>query len=110
MRYIFEHNQTSQTSATDTQLNTIFGVGTWQQLPNPPADMAYPEWNDTDKKWQNNDLRPYTEKRRGAYPQIAEQLDMLWHALNNGTDLKQSEFYKQIQTIKNKYQKPNTPQ
>ena len=33
MRYIFEHNQTSKTSATDTQLNAIFGVGTWQQLP-----------------------------------------------------------------------------
>lgn len=101
MRYIFEHNQTSQTSATDTQLNTIFGVGTWQQLPNPPADMKYPEWNDTDKKWENSDLRPYTEKRREAYPPIPEQLDMLYHDKANNTDT----WQRTITAVKTKYPK-----
>ena len=101
-RYIKDNTNTiSSTFATDTELNHIFGVGTWQQLPNPPADMAYPEWNDTDKKWENNDLRPYTEKRRGAYPPIQEQLDMLYHDKVNSTDTWQNT----ITAVKTKYPK-----
>ena len=43
----------------------------------------------------NNSLS-YGEKRQGAYPLIAEQLDMLWHAIDSGTLDKTSDFYKKL--------------
>lgn len=103
MLYIFENGIVSNTSATDTQLNHMFGVGNWQKLPNPPANMEYPHWNDTDKKWQNNDPRTYAEKRRSAYPEIAEQLDMLYHDKVNSTN----KWQQTITAVKNKYPKDN---
>lgn len=100
-RYIYSNNQTSTTTATDTQLNTIFGVGNWQQLPNPPSNFIYSEWNDTDKKWVHTDLRTYSEKRQAEYPPIGDQLDMIYHDKVNGTHNWQTT----IAAVKNKYPK-----
>jgi len=47
----------------------------------------------------------YGEKRRASYPQIAEQLDMLWHALDSGTLNKDSDFYTKLKAVKDKYPK-----
>ena len=48
----------------------------------------------------------YTELRQAEYPSIRDQLDMLWHAVDSGEDLKQSLFYTRIKAIKDKHPKP----
>lgn len=47
----------------------------------------------------------YAYNRIKEYPDGYEQLDMLWHAINNGTDLKKSEWFQSIKDIKEKYPK-----
>ena len=41
----------------------------------------------------------YAEQRRNAYPQIGDQLDMLWHTMDKDNEL-QHKFYDFYQTIK----------
>ena len=49
----------------------------------------------------------YAEQRRNAYPAIGDQLDMLWHSINQDAELKQKyfEFYQAIKSVKVKYPK-----
>ena len=47
----------------------------------------------------------YVERRRTDYPEIGDQLDMLWHSMDNGDIPKSLEFYEAIKAIKNKYPK-----
>lgn len=39
-------------------------------------------------------------RRAAAYPPIADQLDMLWHAMNDGTLPMVESFYNQIKAVK----------
>ena len=39
------------------------------------------------------DSNQYQRDRAKDYAPIADQLDMLWHAIDQGIDLKQSDFY-----------------
>ena len=48
----------------------------------------------------------YSYDRCKEYPDGFEQLDMLWHAINNGTDLKSSEWFQKIKEVKDKHPKP----
>ena len=47
----------------------------------------------------------YSEKRFAEYPSIASQLDMLWHAMDNGALPKVDAFYDAIKDVKDKYPK-----
>ena len=52
------------------------------------------------------DIRTYAEKRAVEYPSIGDQLDLIWHAIDNGEALdKESDFYKTIKEVKDKYPK-----
>jgi hypothetical protein len=42
---------------------------------------------------------PYINQRRNAYPEIGNQLDMLWHTMDKDMEL-QHKFYDFYQTIK----------
>ena len=44
-------------------------------------------------------------KRRSNYPAIGEQLDLLWHAIDDGTLDKTSDFYTSLKATKDKYPK-----
>ena len=48
----------------------------------------------------------YKVSRSQAYPSITDQLDMLWHAINNGENLKDSQWFNSIKEVKEKYPKP----
>jgi hypothetical protein len=48
----------------------------------------------------------YDERREKAYPSVTEQLDMLWHGMNNGEAPKLEPFYSEIKAIKDKFPKP----
>ena len=51
--------------------------------------------------------KPYVAKRKLAYPQIGDQLDMLWHSIEKNPDLKTKffDFYEAIKAVKVKYGK-----
>ena len=49
----------------------------------------------------------YAYDRCHEYPDGFEQFDMLWHAINEGVDLKSSEWFETIRAIKQKYPKPD---
>ena len=46
------------------------------------------------------DATQYSEDRKEAYPDIGEQLDMLWHAIDSGTLDKTSDFYTTLKAVK----------
>ena len=48
----------------------------------------------------------YSYDRCKEYPDGFEQLDMLWHAVNEGKNLKDSEWFQSIKEVKEKYPKP----
>jgi len=56
----------------------------------PPAPAAVPA---------------YILLRRTAYPPVAEQLDMLWHAMNTGVLTKVTDFYDALKAVKDQYPK-----
>ena len=49
--------------------------------------------------------KEYARKRQTEYPALSEQLDMLWHAIDNGTLNKTSDFYTTLKAVKEKYSK-----
>lgn len=52
------------------------------------------------------DTRTYSEKRAVEYPSIGDQLDLIWHSIDNGESLdKNSDFYKALKEVKDKYPK-----
>jgi hypothetical protein len=50
---------------------------------------------------------PYIEQRRNAYPEIGDQLDMLWHTIDKDILLQKRyfDFYQTIKKVKVKYPK-----
>lgn len=50
---------------------------------------------------------PYKNQRKNAYPEIGDQLDMLWHSIDQDAELKQKyfDFYQAIKSVKVKYPK-----
>ena len=50
---------------------------------------------------------PYINQRRNAYPPIGDQLDMLWHSIDQDPQLKSKyfDFYEAIKAVKVKYPK-----
>jgi hypothetical protein len=49
------------------------------------------------------DTKEYQRLRN--YPKIGDQLDMLWHAIDNGTLNKTSDFYTAIKAVKDAHPK-----
>ena len=49
----------------------------------------------------------YKNQRRNAYPEIGDQLDMLWHSIDQDPQLKSKyfNFYEAIKAVKVKYPK-----
>ena len=51
--------------------------------------------------------KPYDEQRREAYPKVSDQLDMLWHAMDDGLIPKIEPMYSDIKAVKEAYPKPS---
>jgi len=47
----------------------------------------------------------YARDRATQYAPLADQLDMLWHAIDQGIDLKQSDFYTGNKAVKDAHPK-----
>ena len=48
----------------------------------------------------------YQKDRKEQYPDIGDQLDMLWHAIDSGTLDKTSDFYTTLKEVKDNNPKP----
>ena len=60
-------------------------------------------------RWKANDAdvkkTTYVTDRKGEYPSIADQLDMLWHSMDDGQMPRIEPFYSTIADVKKKYPK-----
>ena len=52
-----------------------------------------------EKQSKYKEQAPYINQRKNAYPEIGDQLDMLWHTMDKDMEL-QHKFYDFYQTIK----------
>jgi hypothetical protein len=50
-------------------------------------------------------VEDYRKLRRQEYPSVQEQLDSLWHSMNEQSDKKIEPFYSIIKAVKDKYPK-----
>jgi|TARA_B100000282_G_C31459570_1_gene366212 hypothetical protein len=65
--------------------------------------------SESDERKNLRETKQARQNRKDEYPEIGEQLDMLYHAIDNDSDLKEkfSTFYNTIKSIKGKYPKPS---
>jgi len=55
------------------------------------------------------DAKQYQRDRADAYPDLAEQFDLLWHAIDDGkfnVKSKETDFYKKLKAVKDANPKP----
>ena len=55
------------------------------------------------------DAKQYQRDRADAYPELKEQLDLLWHAIDDGkfnVKSKDTDFYKKLKAVKDANPKP----
>jgi hypothetical protein len=73
-----------------------------------PDDCIAGRWELVDGVPREKEIPPlnYEIKRKREYPVIGEQLDLLWHAIDDGTLDKTSDFYTSLKATKDKYPKP----
>lgn len=58
------------------------------------------------KEYKQHEYRKYQYMRQYEYPSLADQLDMLWHSMDDNESLRIEPFYSTIKGIKDKYPKP----
>ena len=63
---------------------------------------------ESDERKNLRETKQARQDRKDEYPEIGEQLDMLYHAIDADSDLKTkfSSFYNKIKSVKEKYPKP----
>lgn len=72
------------------KINLITGHVVKQDQPKPLEPPRGPEW---------------LENRKINYPRVEEQLDLLWHAMDQGLLPKNNAFYEHIKLVKQSYPK-----
>ena len=94
-------NPNAEVSVNDDDINQI----TWHNgtTPIPKAEIEAKMNEMANEPEQSN----YAQQRRNAYPEIGDQLDMLWHSIDQNPELKQKyfNFYEAIKQVKVKYPK-----
>ena len=76
----------------------------------PLNDKELKEYNQRIENEKNKiivEQAPYINQRKNAYPEIGDQLDMLWHSIDQDPQLKSKyfNFYEAIKAVKVKYPK-----
>ena len=101
IKAVLKINPNAELSVSDNDINTIV----WENgtTPIPKADIEAKMNEMANEPEQSK----YAEQRRNAYPEIGDQLDMLWHSIDQDAELKQKyfDFYQAIKSVKVKYPK-----
>ena len=98
---ILKINPTAEVTVRENDINNIeWHNGT---TPIPVADIEAKMNEMANEPEQSK----YAEQRRNAYPEIGDQLDMLWHSIDQDPQLKSKyfDFYEAIKSVKVKYPK-----
>ncbi len=94
-------NPNAEVVVRDNDINTIeWHNGT---TPIPVADIEA-KMNEMANEPEQSD---YAQARKNSYPEIGDQLDMLWHSIDQKPSLKSQyfEFYEAIKAVKVKHPK-----
>ena len=94
-------NPNAEVSVSGNDINTVqWHNGT---TPIPKADIEAKMNEMANEPEQSN----YAQARKNAYPEIGDQLDMLWHSIDQNPKLKSEyfEFYEAIKAVKVKHPK-----
>ena len=98
---ILKINPNAEVSVNGEDINQI----TWHNGTTPisKADIEAKMNEMANEPEQSN----YAQQRRNAYPEIGDQLDMLWHSIDKDPQLKSKyfDFYEAIKAVKVKYPK-----
>ena len=101
IKAILKINPNAEVSVNADDINQI----TWLNgtTPIPKADIEAKMNEMANEPEQSN----YAQQRRNAYPEIGDQLDMLWHSIDQNPKLKSEyfEFYEAIKAVKVKHPK-----
>ena len=101
IKAILKINPNAEVSVSDNDINQI----TWENgtTPIPKADIEAKINEMANEPEQSK----YAEQRRNAYPEIGDQLDMLWHSIDQDPQLKSKyfDFYEANKAVKVKYPK-----
>ena len=73
---------------------TSEGLPAWDLVKNKQAELQ-----------AEYDAKQYQRDRKLEYPEIGDQLDMLFHAIDAGALDKNSDFYTTLKAVKDKYPK-----
>ena len=93
IKAILKINPNAEASVSGNDINTVqWHNGT---TPIPKADIEA-KMNEMANEPEESQ---YAQQRRNAYPEIGDQLDMLWHTMDKDNEL-QHKFYDFYQTIK----------
>ena len=77
-------------------------IAQWKSVQPQPSkaeiETAHAEWQ------AEHDSQEYARNRQAEYPEIGDQLDMLWHAIDTGdwtaAKVKTTEFYTALKAVK----------
>ena len=98
---ILKINPNAKVNVSGDDINQIV----WHEgtTPIPKADIEAKMNEMANEPEQSN----YAQQRRNAYPEIGDQLDMLWHSIDQDPQLKSKyfDFYEAIKAVKVKYPK-----
>ena len=98
---ILKINPNAEVNVNADDINQI----TWLNgtTPIPKADIEAKMNEMGNEPEQSN----YAQQRKNAYPEIGDQLDMLWHSIDQDPQLKSKYFdsYEAIKAVKVKYPK-----
>ena len=101
IKAILKINPNAEVSVIDNDINQI----TWHNgtTPIPKADIEAKMNEMANEPEQSK----YVEQRKNAYPDIGDQLDMLWQSIDKDPQLKSKyfDFYEAIKAVKVKYPK-----
>ena len=101
IKAILKINPNAEASVSGNDINTVqWHNGT---TPIPKAEIEAKMNEMANEPEQSN----YAQQRRNAYPEIGDQLDMLWHSIDKDPQLKSKyfDFYEAIKAVKVKYPK-----
>ena len=99
LKAILAIDSNAKCSVYNEDINSI----KWTSTPIPKADIEA-KMNEIANEPEQSQ---YAQKRRIAYPPIGDQLDMLWHSIDQDPQLKSKyfDFYEAIKAVKVKYPK-----
>jgi hypothetical protein len=94
-------NPNAQVSVSGEDIDSIVWENNTTPIPKADIEAKINEMANEPEQSQ------YAEQRRNAYPPIGDQLDMLWHSIDQDPQLKSKyfDFYEAIKAVKVKYPK-----